>query len=271
MAAQQSPPREEAPRRLDASMDLLNNLRRDALDPSYAEAAAVHGGRRRGPVLFPALLVVGLLFGLAVATTWRTAPAAAQDRAAVIERIKATEDRIDELRRRATGLSEEVRELRRSAGTLTASEQRLADQLGPASGADPVSGPGVRLVVDDGADAAVSGSRVVDADLRMAANGLWVAGAEAVAINGHRLSSRTAIRNAGGAITVDYRSLTRPYTLEAVGDVDALRTGFADTDGGRWLTGLRDHYGVGWRLDRAGEIRLEADPGLGVDRATPVR
>ncbi len=262
---------QEAPRRPDASMDLLNNLRRDALDPSYALAAAEHGPRRRGTVLFPALVIVGLLFGLAVASTWRTAPAAAQERQALIDRITAAEAQIDQLQGRAAGLSQEVRDLRRSAGTLSASEQRQADLLGPATGADPVSGPAVRLSIDDGPDASLAAARVVDADLRMAANGLWAAGAEAISINGHRLSSRTAIRNAGGAITVDYRSLTRPYTLEAIGDVDAMRDGFPSSDGGRWLEGLKQHYGVAWRLDRAGQLTLEADPGLGVERASAPR
>lgn len=270
MTAPQTPLRDPAPRRLDASMDLLNNLRRDALDPSYVDAAQQHGPRRRGVVLFPALLVVGLLFGLAVASTWRTAPAAAQERRAVIDRITTTETRLDELRRQAATLNRETRELRRSAGTLTSAQQRLVDQLGPTTGADSVVGPAVRLVVDDGTDG-VKGSRVVDADLRMAANGLWAAGAEAVSINGHRLSARTAIRNAGGAITVDYRSLTRPYTLEAVGNADAIKGRFAATDGGRWLAGLKQHYGVPWGLHVAGQVTLPPDPGLGVERATTVR
>ena len=60
-------------------MDLLNNLRDTALDPSYPAVAAAGGGRRRGPVLLPALLVVGLLFGVALANQWRTAPAAAPE------------------------------------------------------------------------------------------------------------------------------------------------------------------------------------------------
>ena len=45
----------DPPRRPDASMDLLNNLRETALDPSYLAAAPTHAGRRRrGPVLLPA-------------------------------------------------------------------------------------------------------------------------------------------------------------------------------------------------------------------------
>lgn len=271
MGASTTPLRDPAPRRLDASMDLLNHLRRDALDPGYSAAAAQGGASRRGGLLFPALLVVGLLFGIAIATTWRSAPAAAQERRAVIERIMDAEARLDQQRGQARALTEQVRDLRRSAGALDAAQQARVDLLGPATGADAVTGPAVRLVIDDGPDAAVNGSRVVDADLRMAANGLWASGAEAVAINGHRLSARSAIRNAGGAITVDYRSITRPYTVEAVGDVDALRAGFATTSGGVWLSGLNQHFGVSWRLEGAGRLTLGPDAGLGVDRATAVR
>ena len=82
--------------------------------------------------------------------------------------------------------------------------------LDPVVGMLLVSGPGVLIVVDDcPRPAADARDRVLDIDLQVLANGLWEAGAEAVAINGHRLSNLTAIRSAGDAITVDYRSLTR--------------------------------------------------------------
>lgn len=263
-----APPR--TPSRPDASMDLLNHLRRDALDPSYLAAAREHGPRRRGWVVAPALVVVGSLFGVAIATTWRSAPDAAHERAAIIERITATEHRIDELSAQAATLDQEVRERRRSAGTLTAAQQARVDQLGPLTGADPVTGPGIRLTVDDGPET-VSGSRVVDTDLRMATNGLWAAGAEAVSINGYRLSARTAIRNAGGAITVDYRSLSRPYVLEAIGDLDTLGTAFPTTEGGLWLEGLKEHYGMQSTMERVRSLTLGADPGLDITHARAVR
>jgi len=249
-------------------MDLLNNLRDTALDPSYTAAAAAHGGgRRRGPVLLPALLVVGLLFGIALANQWRTAPAAEQERADLITRISETEVRIDEIRERSVVVNREIRDLERSSGALTAAEEERLDALGVHVGTHAVTGPGVRITLDDGADSSVQGSQVVDADLRMTANSLWANGAEAVAINGHRLSSRTAIRNAGGAVTVDYRSVTRPYVVEAIGDPRALEDAFRRSEGGAWLDGLAQHYGVQWTIGRVGDVTLPVDPGLGVDRA----
>ena len=88
-------------------------------------------------------------------------------------------------------------------------------------------------------------------------------------MNGHRLSARTSIRSAGEAITVDYRSLTRPYKIEAIGDPQALLSGFAATPGGSWWAYLTQNYDIRYELGSAGNLRLNADPGLGVSNARP--
>jgi hypothetical protein len=86
------------------------------------------------------------------------------------------------------------------------------------------------IVVDDAQG--TNAAQVTDEDLRQLVNGAWEAGAEGIAINGHRLTTRTAIRSAGSAITVDYRSLLRPYRVEAIGDPKTLPARFANTPGG---------------------------------------
>ncbi|MFT3874959.1 MAG: DUF881 domain-containing protein [Propioniciclava sp.] len=258
-----SPPRP----RPDASMDLLNTLRREALDPAYRGAHESGRAGHRPPVLLAAMLVVGLLFGVAVAQTWRGAPAAAQERRDLMARITDAEARADELRAHAASLTREVRDLERSSGAVSPEEAARHELLGLVSGSDAASGPGVRITLADGADAEDGGTRVMDVDLRMVANGLWACEAEAIAINGYRLSARTAIRNAGDAITVDYRSITGPYAVEAIGDARALEQCFRGTEGGVWVEGLAQHYGVVWGSERRGVVEVPADPGLSVDRA----
>ncbi len=256
-------------RRPDASMDLLNDLRLGAVDPGYAEAAR-QPRRRRPVVLAVGLLVVGTMFGLAGATTFRTAPVAAQERNDLIARIEAAESNLDRLRADVVRLSQENAALASAASGLSPEQRDLDRRLSLETGLVPVTGPGVRHTFTDGPDT-VRGSRLVDADLRMIVNGLWASGAEAVAINGHRLSSRTPIRNAGDAITVDYRSLTTPYVVEAIGDAQALESAFGDTEGGRWVAGLVEHYGIGWTSSAEQELNLGADPGLRLDRAEAKR
>ncbi len=119
------------------------------------------------------------------------------------------------------------------------------------------------VVVDDAAGGADTGTdRVLDLDLQMLANGLWQAGAEAVAINGHRLSTLTAIRGAGQAITVDYRSLTRPYRVEAIGDPRTLPARFAESSGGTWWQELAQNRGMQFETSGADALTLPADAGM---------
>lgn len=125
-------------------------------------------------------------------------------------------------------------------------------------------------MVDDAATSADnSDDRVLDLDLQILANGLWQAGAEAIAINGHRLSTLTAIRSAGDAITVDYRSLTGPYRVEAIGDPRTLPARFAETPAGAWWTELSRNRGMRFDVSEARTLNLPADPGITLRHAKP--
>jgi uncharacterized protein YlxW (UPF0749 family) len=121
------------------------------------------------------------------------------------------------------------------------------------------------VVVDDAPG--TNGARVTDEDLRQLVNGAWQAGAEGIAINGHRLTARTAIRSAGSAITVDYRSLLRPYRVEAIGDPKRLPARFADTPGGAWWADAKNNYGLEYDVSSSASLTLPADPGLAVTTA----
>lgn len=260
---------EPATRRPDASMDLLNGILRDALDPDYAAVAAREiPPRPRRTALLGVTAAIGLLFALAASLTMRAAPAALAERERLVESVRRAEADQDALRDRVAQLSRENADLQARAGGLDEATRDRATQLALVDGASAVRGTGIVLTLDDGQDAAVEGNAVVDADLRVTVNGLWQAGAEAVAINGHRLSSRTAIRGAGQAITVDYRSLTRPYVIEAVGDGRELEARFRAGPAGTWSQSLHDNYGMRFDIQLASDLTLPADPGLDVSFAS---
>lgn len=250
-------------RRPDASMDLLTDLYRDAVDPGYSAATTRH---RRWWLVVPATLLIGLMLGTSIGDTLRAAPAEQVERDQLVARIEDASRHVDALRARIGALQQENAQL--SDAELGDDPearlvQRQLDLLAPATGMQAVTGPGVVLTADD-AETVARGSKVVDVDVRQAVNGLWLAGAEAIAVNGHRLSSRTAIRGAGDAITVDYRSLTRPYRIEAIGEPDGLLQRFPGTAGGAWWAYLKQNYGIAYELSSAGSLRLDADPGLGL-------
>ena len=101
------------------------------------------------------------------------------------------------------------------------------------SGARAARGPGIQIVVDDAPDATSFKQQVQAPDLQKLVNGLWQVGAEAIAINGQRLTSLSSIRDAGSAITVNYVSLRHPYTVSAIGDPKTMGARVLDTAGGQ--------------------------------------
>ena len=265
-ASRVSPTPEVPPRALDASMDLLNQVLRQPVDPDYAVVAARGPvGRTRWAIPLVALLV-GAMFAVSAALATRQAPALAGERGELIDRIQAAQTEQDILRARVAALNSDLAGLSRTASGGDQEVQRLQseiDRLAPLVGATPVTGPGLVVVVDDAPTGEeVERDRVLDLDLQMLANGLWQAGAEAVAINGHRLSALTAIRGAGDAITVDYRSLTRPYRIEAIGDPRSLEARFTESTGGAWWNELARNRQMSYEISAADELTLSADPGI---------
>ena len=85
---------------------------------------------------------------------------------------------------------------------------------------------------------------MLDRDLQIVVNGLWAAGAEAIAINGQRLTARSAIRSAGQAILVDFRPLVAAVRRQRGRRPGGLQTRFAAGSAGAYLRALRDNYGI---------------------------
>jgi uncharacterized protein YlxW (UPF0749 family) len=260
--------------RRDDSMSLMRELVTHALDDGYAAAAARQGpGRsrsRRGlGATLVALALLGLLLTVAAVQTRQSAPAVAQEKAELLERIRAETARNDNLRAEAGALQEEVTVLQNDVLESTASGQDLRERLAALdvlAGTGRVEGPGVRLVIDDAPVDEISGGsgaegRILDIDLQQVVNGLWSAGAEAISINGQRLTSLTAIRGADRSITVDYRPLARPYVVEAIGDPDTLEARFAESPGGEWLFRLKEVHHIGLETATVDELLLPADSG----------
>lgn len=217
-------------------MSLLNNVMDHALDDGYAEASARRASEGGGLPrtlraklgLAAGLVLAALVVTLGAAQAQISAPVVAKEREELIDRIESETSAADGLEKRIESLRTEVGERQRKA-----LEQHGGDQgqlVALLSGATPVRGPGVKLVVDDAKDTEEGGGgpressgfadtgRVRDRDMQRIVNGLWQAGAEAVAINGQRLTALSAIRAAGDAILVDNKPLVPPYTVLAVGD-----------------------------------------------------
>lgn len=254
-------------------MDLLNEIRRTSMDPDYRTLAERGGPRSRGRqiAIVVVALVIGAMFSISAVQTTRSAPIAAQERDHLIRQARQEEDRQDGLHTQIEALRNENASTRQAL--LSNSEDARAaqleiDRLAPGAGEVAVTGPGLVIMVDDAPQVREDNlNRVLDKDLQMMVNGLWTAGAEAVSINGHRVSTLTAIRSAGDAITVNYRSLTRPYRVEVIGDPQTLAARFADSQGGQLWQGLAQNYQMRFDMTPAERLELHADPTLALKYA----
>jgi len=228
-------------------MGLLNYITATSLDEDYAHVSEqrrrsgeVTPKKRPGTVGMAVLALFGVLVATAAVQTSRNADESASSRASLVSQVNARANVLDrqrttvqELRRDITALSD----AQLAATTEGRSFQSRLNRLGVLTGATAARGPGVRVVVDDAPGAKSPKFRVQAPDLQKLANGLWTVGAEAIAVNGQRLTSLSAIRDAGSAITVNYVSLRRPYTVSAIGDPKRMGADLLDTSGGQtWAT-----------------------------------
>lgn len=260
-----------------ASTALLTEVMAHPLDPGYAAAARRRAAGAGAPAragraaTWIALLVIGALLAVAGVRAAAARPAADRGRQALLQRIDDGTARADELAAEVARAREETAALTaRLGGAPAASADARAAALAVAAAATAVTGPGLQVVLDDAPDEEASAQpatsgRVVDRDVQVVVNGLWLNGAEAVAVNGQRLSSLSSIRAAGEAVLVDYRPLTPPYTISAIGDPGALQSGLAASVAGRYLQVLRDNYGISAEVStRSGDeaLTLPAAPRL---------
>jgi uncharacterized protein YlxW (UPF0749 family) len=82
-------------------------------------------------------------------------------------------------------------------------------------------------------------------------------GAEAIAVNGQRLTAKSAIRSAAGAILVNYRPLKPPYRVEAIGPPD-LADRFAATPDARELASVSAQFGIGLETSSVDRLSLRS-------------
>jgi uncharacterized protein YlxW (UPF0749 family) len=250
-----------------AVMGLLNYITATSLDEDYAHVSqkrATKGAPARrspGTIGLVVLAVFGVLVATAAVQTSRNADESASSRQSLVDQVNRRKAELNDKRAQATSLTRSVEALQNS--NLDATNQGRAvrsrlDRLGMVTGSVPAKGPGIRVVVDDAPNATTDKQQVLDQDLQKLVNALWLVGAEAISINGQRVTNLTAIREGGSAITVNFVSMKRPYTVSAIGNKNLMGAKLLDTEGGRtWLT-LRASFGLKFDVTSEDSMTLPA-------------
>jgi uncharacterized protein YlxW (UPF0749 family) len=189
------------------------------------------GGRRPASwqiALFAALLVLGFLIAAQARAEAPRVRYTTQERAPLVETVVALQAQQESLKEQILALREQMLALEEGAVGSDALVRELNDALlgaRVAAGLVALEGPGLVLQLEDSPGpvppgGAVGDYRVSAHDLRSVVDELWLAGAEAVAVNGERVAPSTSILDIGGTVLVNSAYLAPPYQVAVIGPDD---------------------------------------------------
>ncbi len=248
----------------DVNTPLLTLITQDSLDEDYEHVARRRATETGAPSpRRPHWTAAVVVAAFGPWSRWpRCRPPSAPDvedasRASLIESINNKRDDLADLQRQLVrlrelnvGLQDELDSVTTSATAAQNRKVRLAAQTGFGA----VTGPGVRVTVDD----APNGEAVRDEDLGCSSTDCGDAGAEAISINGKRLTARSAIRNSGAAINVNGIPLSPPYVVTAIGDTKTLQADLLDTATGLEFQTGANALGFPVTMDNVEQVTLPA-------------
>ncbi|HSU01188.1 MAG TPA: DUF881 domain-containing protein [Nocardioides sp.] len=249
---------------------LLTLITTRSMDEDYAHVAEKRAASGQAPAQgsrphwasLVAIAALGVMAAIVAVQTDREAEVNELSRAALVEQITSRRDQLRDLQGQVAQLSATNQD-------VAASSTRLQEQLDEidtrvrraelVTGYAPVRGPGVRITVDNREGVDVN-DEIRDEDLAYLVDGLWEAGAEAIAVNDQRLNVLGGIRNTSRAIHVNGRPINAPYVVEAIGDPRTLEAGLVQTSQGQeWFT-LVNFFEFVYRSENVDDIRLPAAP-----------
>ncbi len=210
-----------------------------------------------------ALLVLGFLVAAQLASEGPRIRYTTQERTPLVQTALDLQAQQESLKGQILQLRSDIGDIE-SAGeggaVVTQELNRELEQARIAAGLAALSGPGLVIQLEDSLvpapedgnerDYLVSGD-----DVLAVVEELWLAGAEAVAVNGERIAATTAVVDIGGSVLVNGAYIVPPYQVAAIGPADMFdqltaSPGFVDFVRARAETfGIRVGYAVQDQVD----------------------
>ena len=168
-----------------------------------------------------ALLALGFLIAAQLAAEGPRVRYTTQERSTLVETALGLQQEQDTLKAQILDLRGQISQLEAQGAGSDALVRQLNDDLQKAriaAGLVPLEGPGIVFRLEDsGVPGAGTDSLVTARDVRTVVEELWLAGAEAVAVNGERVTVSTAFLDIGGSVLANSAYLAPPYTIAAIG------------------------------------------------------
>lgn len=188
-----------------------------------------------------ALLGLGFLVAAQLAAQGPRVRYTTQERTPLVETATELQAQQEELKAAILDLRARIQETEQAGEGSAAVVRDLNDQLQAArvaAGLIPLTGTGIVLQLEDSIEPVAPDANEADylvgaRDVRTLVEELWVAGAEAIAINGERITPSSAVIDIGPSVLVNSAYLASPYQITALGPADlygrlAASPGFID-------------------------------------------
>jgi uncharacterized protein YlxW (UPF0749 family) len=136
--------------------------------------------------------------------------------------IRVEQSRSSELRFTADDLRRQVAGIQRARGAGAAGPSEALTTMRERMGLVAAEGPGLVVTLDDSAERESPSGNLNDLvihsqDVQAVANGLWGAGAEALAVNGQRVVPTSAILCVGNTLLINGTVHSPPFRFAALG------------------------------------------------------
>ena len=216
-----------------------------------------------------ALLALGFLIAAQLQSETPRVRYTTQERGPLVQTVLTLQTQQEQLKERILALRDQIGSLEQqgqgSAALVRDLNARL-DQARLAAGLVALQGPGLVLRLEDSQRPVPPGGAASDylvsaRDVRTVVEELWLAGAEAVAVNAERVTGSTAILDIGNSVLVNSAYLAPPYDVAAIGPPDLYdrlshSQGFVD-----FVRARAEAFGISVRFAELPDVAIPAYAG----------
>ena len=224
-----------------------------------------------------ALALVGLVLGLLLSVQFRVTRDTVKF--PQVHRVNTMADKINDARTERDSKQEQINKMREELDKLAAGAALgvLKEELVDArieSGLTGVSGPGIEVTLNDSNLEVTNGGNpnwyvLHDEDILKVLNELRAAGAEAMAINNHRILATSEVRCTGPTILINRNQrIAPPFVIAAIGNQDTLINSLKMRNG---VIDSLEPWGIQVSLKKVSRVEIPPFPGsISFDYARPV-
>lgn len=213
-----------------------------------------------------ALLALGFLIAAQLRAEGPLVRYTTQERTPLVETARGLQADQGRLKQQIADLSDQVRSLQQEglgSSQVVTDLNRQLEQAREAAGLVAYEGTGVVLQLADSTAQPPQGANQADylvsgRDIRTVVEELWLAGAEAIAVNGERITASSGVTDIGGTILVNSAYLAPPYQIAAIGPADLFdrlgkSAGFVD-----FMRARSEAFGIGVSVAQPDKVVVPA-------------